>query len=643
MTLPGLELYAKSTSPVRVVSGWLEFEKRLPLFRALESGPWHHLILRYGRAAKRKNIVFYDGDREAAYNYTKKATDKDRPIPYVDGPAELREVRSRLHKEYGLSFSLCYVNYYADESVGIGWHNDAEEIGSQIPVRMLCLGGTRTLSIWKVRRGKDEKLQEPFAEWRELTNSGDLIEMPIGFHEEDAFRHAVLPQKQFAAPRISLTFRSPDLSTAGPWAPELLPHEKSEDLLETAEANKSRPQEGPKVWDCHAGKQYPEDAIYVGCRVRNRKGDVIRQGTIFGNGTDPLVSHNGWLKTEEEFRRYAERKMLDPAFRQQAEQLRGKHLLCWCVQDGPKRAKFCHARVWLDLINRPIGYEQRSAEEQAALKPNNPDAPCSPQAAENVSMPQEVGLTRNLSVALRPSSLEDLVGADEIKNSILEMLRQGRLPSALLFSGTPGSGKTTIARIFARMIQKTPQDWYDISEVNGADCNGTDDAREFISRARFMPMVGDYKVIIIDEAQRMTAAAQQIMLMDVEEPCPSTVWMFCTSEPSKIDPALRRRCVEYAMRTLTPGEVGILVRQCLKKIGGEIEKRFLQTDRHRELTEVLIANQVFTPGHIVMALDKFVSGVPATDAACPGRGASDDTRQLDSSAQTATLRSTQEG
>jgi len=226
-----------------------------------------------------------------------------------------------------------------------------------------------------------------------------------------------------------------------------------------------------------------------------------------------------------------------------------------------------------------------------------------------------VGLTRNLSVELRPSSLNDLVGADEIKDSILAMLRQGRLPSALLFSGNPGSGKTTIARILARMIQKTPQDWYDISEINGADCNGADDARELIGRARFSPVTGDYKVIIIDEAQRMTAAAQQIMLKDVEEASPSTVWMFCTSAPSKIDEALRRRCVQYAMRALTPEEVGILVCHSLKKIGGDIEMQFLQTAKHQELIDALIANQVFTPGHIVMALDKFISGTSASEAA----------------------------
>jgi 2OG-Fe(II) oxygenase superfamily/Domain of unknown function (DUF4326) len=109
----------------------------------------------------------------------------------------------------------------------------------------------------------------------------------------------------------------------------------------------------PQVWDCHAGKSYPPDAVYVGCRVRDRKGNVIREGTIFGNGTDPLVSHRGGLKTEREFREYAEQKLQDPEFREKAKQLRGKHLLCWCVQSGPKREEFCHARVWLELLNGP--------------------------------------------------------------------------------------------------------------------------------------------------------------------------------------------------------------------------------------------------------------------------------------------------
>ena len=107
----------------------------------------------------------------------------------------------------------------------------------------------------------------------------------------------------------------------------------------------------PRVWDCHAGKDYPRDSIYVGCRVRDRRGCVIREGSIFGNGSNPLVSHRGSINSESEFRLYALEKLKDPAFREQAQQLKGKDLLCWCAQEGKRRAEFCHARVWLELIN----------------------------------------------------------------------------------------------------------------------------------------------------------------------------------------------------------------------------------------------------------------------------------------------------
>ena len=110
----------------------------------------------------------------------------------------------------------------------------------------------------------------------------------------------------------------------------------------------------PGVWDCHAGKEYPKDAVYVGCRTGDRKGGILREGHIFGNGAKPEVSHHGGFHTEHEFRAYAIEKLrTDPAFQSEAENLRGKDLLCWCEQEGPNREEFCHARVWLDLVNNP--------------------------------------------------------------------------------------------------------------------------------------------------------------------------------------------------------------------------------------------------------------------------------------------------
>src|SRR5271167_3037802 len=76
----------------------------------------------------------------------------------------------------------------------------------------------------------------------------------------------------------------------------------------------------PRVWDCHAGKKYPADAVYVGCRTTHPfKGYVIREGTIFGNGANPLLSHEGALHCEREFRAYASERLKDAAFRAEAE------------------------------------------------------------------------------------------------------------------------------------------------------------------------------------------------------------------------------------------------------------------------------------------------------------------------------------
>jgi hypothetical protein len=75
----------KPASPVTVIKGWLPLAEQAPLFNALAAGPWHRALIR-GRAINRKNIVFYEGDPETAKVYARKATDKEPPIPYTEGP-----------------------------------------------------------------------------------------------------------------------------------------------------------------------------------------------------------------------------------------------------------------------------------------------------------------------------------------------------------------------------------------------------------------------------------------------------------------------------------------------------------------------------------------------------------------------------
>jgi hypothetical protein len=111
----------------------------------------------------------------------------------------------------------------------------------------------------------------------------------------------------------------------------------------------------PRVWSrAKSQGPYPPAAVYVGCRNVDRfTGEERCKGSIYENDYKPLKGHrNKIADNDADFRAYAVKRMaIDPAFRQQVEALKGKDLLCWCIQNGPKRDSFCHARVLLDLAN----------------------------------------------------------------------------------------------------------------------------------------------------------------------------------------------------------------------------------------------------------------------------------------------------
>ncbi|MFZ0736959.1 MAG: alpha-ketoglutarate-dependent dioxygenase AlkB [Candidatus Acidiferrales bacterium] len=313
--------------PAKHNGGYLSSPNATAVFNSLKGIQWDILYNRYGKALYRRTKTYYDGDAQSASNYMNAYGDKGAvPIPFTQAPPELEALRKRIQKDYpGNPLSVCYINYYYSGTAVIGWHQDREEHGNPLPMFMATVygsgaGKTRNFSVLEMDGSVGK------AAWGVPTGHGDLIQTDIGFHDD--YFHTVLKEKSFCRPRISLTFRNVDLSANGQWFWYGFK---------------------PQVWDCHAGKQHPPEppAVYVGCTTRARNGKVIRQGTIFGNATNPLKSHHGWLKTAAEFRAYAIKKMEDPAFAAQVAALQGKHLLCWCKPGNPD----CHAKVWLSLAN----------------------------------------------------------------------------------------------------------------------------------------------------------------------------------------------------------------------------------------------------------------------------------------------------
>jgi DNA polymerase-3 subunit gamma/tau len=166
----------------------------------------------------------------------------------------------------------------------------------------------------------------------------------------------------------------------------------------------------------------------------------------------------------------------------------------------------------------------------------------------------------------RPQTFDEVVGQEAVVRTLKNAITSGQVRQAYLFAGPRGTGKTSMARILAKGLNcehgPTPEPdgtchacraiaagtALDVIEMDAASQRGIDDIREIRDRALLQPVEGRSKVYILDEAHQLTDAAWQALLKLIEEPPPHLVFVFCTTDLSKVIPTVRSRCQTFVFQ-----------------------------------------------------------------------------------------------
>ncbi|MEL0642751.1 DNA polymerase III subunit gamma/tau [Olleya sp. Ti.3.14] len=157
----------------------------------------------------------------------------------------------------------------------------------------------------------------------------------------------------------------------------------------------------------------------------------------------------------------------------------------------------------------------------------------------------------------RPQTFKDVVGQTAITNTLLNAIENNHLAQALLFTGPRGVGKTSCARILAKMINSDDNETgeedyaFNIFELDAASNNSVDDIRNLTDQVRIPPQVGKYKVYIIDEVHMLSQAAFNAFLKTLEEPPKHCIFILATTEKHKIIPTILSRCQIFDFKRIT--------------------------------------------------------------------------------------------
>jgi DNA polymerase III subunit gamma/tau len=191
----------------------------------------------------------------------------------------------------------------------------------------------------------------------------------------------------------------------------------------------------------------------------------------------------------------------------------------------------------------------------------------------------------------RPRRFSDVLGQEHIITILQNQVRSGRISHAYLFCGARGTGKTSVAKILSRAVNcEALQDGepcdqcrnceqieaVDIVEIDAASNNGVDEIRDLREKVRLSPVIGKYKVYIIDEVHMLSTGAFNALLKTLEEPPAHIIFILATTEPHKLPATVLSRCQRFDFWRLSVAEIEKRLRQVVKETGAKADEEAIR-------------------------------------------------------------------
>lgn len=194
----------------------------------------------------------------------------------------------------------------------------------------------------------------------------------------------------------------------------------------------------------------------------------------------------------------------------------------------------------------------------------------------------------------RPDNFKDVKGQDHIVTTLKNQIKAGRIGHAYLFTGTRGTGKTSVAKLFAKTVNcESPVEGnpcnecnicksiisgtsMNVIEIDAASNNGVENVREIVEEVRYSPTEGKYKVYIIDEVHMLSTGAFNALLKTIEEPPSYVIFILATTEVHKIPVTILSRCQRYDFKRINIDIISSRLQELMEEENIEIEEKALK-------------------------------------------------------------------